>query len=76
VVRDWIGQAYEGKVMPVEIPKTAAAASAAAEFGTIYDVGKYDGNARTYKRAAEAYEKVTELVEQLIQATWRRKTAA
>jgi chromosome partitioning protein len=76
VVRDWIGQAYEGKVMPVEIPKTAAAASAAAEFGTIYDVGRYDGNARTYKRAAEAYEKVTELVEQLIQATWRRKAAA
>ncbi|MDZ5456044.1 ParA family protein [Azohydromonas lata] len=76
VVRDWIGQTYEGKVMPVEIPKTAAAASAAAEFGTIYDVGKYDGNARTYKRAAEAYEKVTELVEQLIQATWRRKAAA
>ncbi len=76
VVRDWIGQAYEGKVMPVEIPKTAAAASAAAEFGTIYDVGRYDGNARTYKRAAEAYEKVTELVEQLIQATWRRKMAA
>ena len=76
VVRDWIGQAYEGKVMPVEIPKTAAAASAAAEFGTIYDVGRNDGNTRTYKRAAEAYEKVTELVEQLIQATWRRKMVA
>ncbi len=76
VVRDWIGQAYEGKVMPVEIPKTAVAASAAAEFGTVYDVTKYDGNARTYKRAAEAYDKVTELVEQLIRATWLRQISA
>lgn len=76
VVRDWIGQAYEGKVMPVEIPKTAVAASAAAEFGTVYDVTKYDGNARTYKRAAEAYDKVTELVEQLIRATWLRQVRA
>ena len=67
---------YHGKVMPVEIPKTAVAASAAAEFGTVYDVTKYDGNARTYKRAAEAYDKVTELVEQLIRATWLRQISA
>lgn len=72
VVRDWIGQTYEGKVMPIEIPKTAVVASAAAELGTAYDIGKYDGNPRTYKRAIEAYDKVTDLVEQLIQATWRR----
>ncbi|MEI6319091.1 MAG: AAA family ATPase [Pseudomonadota bacterium] len=73
VVREWIGKAYEGKVMPVEIPKTAVANSSAAEFGTVYDVTRYDGNNRTYKRAAEAYERVTELIEQLIQAVWRRQ---
>ena len=59
--------------MPVEIPKTAVANSSAAEFGTVYDVTRYDGNNRTYKRAAEAYERVTELMEQLIQAVWRRQ---
>jgi chromosome partitioning protein len=73
VVRDWIGQTYEGKVMPVEIPKTSVAVSAAAEFGTVYDVTKYEGGAKTFKRAAEAYERVTELVEQLVQATWQRQ---
>jgi chromosome partitioning protein len=73
VVREWIGKAYEGKVMPVEIPKTAVANSSAAEFGTVYDVTRYDGNNRTYKRAAEAYERVTELMEQLIQSVWRRQ---
>lgn len=72
VVRDWIGQAYEGKVLPAEIPKTAIAAAASAEFGTVYDIGRYDGNQRTYKRALEAYDKVTELIEQIVQATWRR----
>jgi chromosome partitioning protein len=73
VVRDWIGQAYEGRVMSVEIPKTAVAASAAAEFGTVYDVMRYDGAAKTYKRAAEAYDNATDLVEQLVQACWRRQ---
>ena len=70
VVREWIGQSYEGKVLPVEIPKTSAAASAAAEFGTVYDLAKYDGSAKTLKRALDAYERVTELVEQLVQASW------
>ena len=72
VVRDWIGQTYEGKVLPVEIPKTSVAVSAAAEFGTVYDLSKYDGSAKTFKRATEAYERVTELMEQLVQATWLR----
>ena len=60
VVREWIGKAYEGKVMPVEIPKTAVANSSAAEFGTVYDVTRYDGKKRTYKRAGDAYGRVTE----------------
>ena len=76
VVRDWIGQAYEGKVLPAEIPKTAIAAAASAEFGTVYDVGRHEGNQRTYKRALEAYDKVTALMEQIIQAAWRRHGAS
>lgn len=75
-VRDWINKTYEGKVLPAEIPKTTVAASSSAEFGTIYDVGKYEGNQRTYKRALDAYDRVTELVEEIIRATWRRHISA
>lgn len=72
VVREWIGKTYEGKVLPAEIPKTTVASSSSAEFGTVYDVSKYEGNQRTYKRALDAYERVSELMEEIIRATWRR----
>ena len=76
VVKEWIGKTYEGKLLPAEIPKTAVASSSAAEFGTVYDIGRYDGNQRTYKRALDAYDKVTELLEEIIRASWRRHAAA
>ena len=72
VIREWIGKTYEGKVLAAEIPKTTVASSASAEFGTVYDVAKYEGNQRTYKRALDAYDRVTELLEEIIRATWRR----
>ncbi len=75
-VRDWINKTYEGKVLPAEIPKTTVASSSSAEFGTVYDVGKYEGNQRTYKRALDAYDRVTELLEEIIRATWRRHIAS
>ena len=76
VVKEWIGKTYEGKVLPAEIPKTTVASSSAAEFGTVYDIGRYEGNQRTYKRALDAYDKVTELLEEIIRASWRRHLAA
>jgi chromosome partitioning protein len=54
IVRQWIGQTYAEKVLPVEIPKTAVTGVTAAEFGTVYDVARYDGSARTFKRARDA----------------------
>ena len=75
VVKEWIGKTYEGKVLPAEIPKTTAASSSAAEFGTVYDIGRYEGSQRTYKRALDAFDKVTELLEEIIRATWRRHVA-
>lgn len=76
VVKEWIGKTYEGKVLPAEIPKTVAASSSAAEFGTVYDIARYEGSQRTYKRALDAFDKVTELLEEIIRATWRRHKAA
>jgi chromosome partitioning protein len=72
-IRDWISKTYEGKVLPAEIPKTAVASASAAEFGTVYDVVKYEGNQKTFKRASDAYERVSELMEEIIRATWRRQ---
>jgi chromosome partitioning protein len=71
-IRDWISKTYEGKVLPAEIPKTTVASSSSAEFGTVYDVAKYEGSQKTYKRARDAYERVSELMEEIIRATWRR----
>ncbi|MDM0029095.1 AAA family ATPase [Variovorax saccharolyticus] len=70
VVRQWIGQTYADKVLPVEIPKTAVASSSSAEFGTVYDVARYDGNARTFKRARDAYDTFVEYVEGSIREVW------
>ena len=70
VVRQWIGQTYAEKVLPVEIPKTAVASSSSAEFGTVYDVARYDGSARTFKRARDAYDTFVEYVEGSIREVW------
>lgn len=74
-IRDWISKTYEGKVLPAEIPKTTVASSSSAEFGTVYDVTKYEGSQKTYKRARDAYERVSELMEEIIRATWRRQVS-
>jgi chromosome partitioning protein len=74
IVREWITAAYAGMVLPVEIPKTALTASASAEFGTVYDTDPTTINARTYRRAYDAYERVVELVEEQIMTAWKRQT--
>jgi len=76
VVREWITAGYANMVLPVEIPKTALTASASAEFGTVYDTDPSSINARTYRRAFDAYERVVELVEEQIQTAWKRKVGA
>jgi chromosome partitioning protein len=69
-VRKWIAATYTDKLLPVEIPKTAVTSSSSAEFGTVYDISKYDGNAKTLKRARDAYDRVADLIEQSIQSCW------
>ena len=72
-VRQWIRATYGDYVLPVAIPKTTVTSSKAAEFGTVYDVQKYEGAAKTYRRAVEAYDLVVEHVERSIVEAWRRK---
>lgn len=73
VVREWITAGYANMVLPVEIPKTSLTASASAEFGTVYDTEPASINARTYRRAFDAYERVVELVEEQIVTAWKRQ---
>lgn len=75
VVRRWIGQTYAEKVLPVEIPKTAVSGVASAEFGTVYDIGRYDGSARTIKRARDAYDAFVRHIESSIRESWTRQLA-
>lgn len=75
VVREWIQAAYTDAVIPIEIPKTTATSSASAEFGTIYDLDVTKVNARTYRRAFEAYERMAELIEEQIINWWSREGA-
>ena len=70
-VRQWIQATYGEFVLPVEIPKTSVTSNKAAEFATVYDIQKYDGSAKTYKRAADAYDRFVDLVEESIVETWR-----
>lgn len=70
LVREWIAQAYGRHVLPVEIPTTAAAKTAAAEFGTVYDTTVAQESARTYRRAYEAYERLVEIIEEQVQRVW------
>ena len=70
VVRGWINSTYERMVLPVEIPTTTVTQSAAAEFGTVYDISKYDGSTRTYQRAREAYDRLSEIIDQQLVALW------
>lgn len=75
IVRSWIQATYKEKVLPIEIPKTVVTSSASAEFSTVYDIQKYDGNARTFKRARDAYDQFVGYVESSIRLAWKKQTA-
>lgn len=69
-VREWINRTYERHVLPIEIPTTTVTSSASTEFGTVYDISKYDGSTKTYQRAREAYDRLAEMIDQQIFALW------
>jgi chromosome partitioning protein len=78
IVKQWIQSTYASRVsvLPMEIPKSAVTASATVEFGTVYDITKYDGNARTFKRARDAYDLMVSYIETSVQSVWRRQLEA
>jgi chromosome partitioning protein len=75
-IRNWIVSAYGPKVLPVEIPKTSIAASASAEFGTVYDMDVGTAQAKTLKRAHDAYELLVDYVEKQVWGVWEANAEA
>ena len=69
-VRQWIVNAYGDKVLPVEIPKTSIAATASAEFGTVYDMDGSSAQAKTLKRARDSYDQLVDYIESQILRVW------
>jgi len=69
-VRQWIVSAYGSMVLPIEIPKTSIAASASAEFGTVYDMSPSSVQAKTLKRARDAYDQLVDYIEMQVGSVW------
>ena len=69
VVKDWIIRTYGPYVLTVEIPKSQVTSVGAVQFGTVYDIAKYDGAAKTYSKIRDAYDKFVEMIDQSILAT-------
>lgn len=75
-VRQWIMTAYPGMVLPVEIPKTSIAATASADFGTVYDMDPLTTNAKTLKRARDAYDQLADYIEIQAKGIWSNDVLA
>ncbi|MES2880483.1 MAG: ParA family protein, partial [Pseudomonadota bacterium] len=75
VVREWIREAYGKHVLPIEILTTAAAKTAAAEFGTVYDATVAQQSVRTYRRAYDAYERLVESMESQLIRVWQSQSS-
>ena len=62
-------------VLPVEVPKTTVTVAASTEFGTVYDISRYDGSMKTYRRARDAYDRVADLIEEAVIVSWYQQIA-
>lgn len=71
LVRNWIYEAYGSRVLPVEIPKSDAAKTSTAQFGTVYDNTFAQDYPGSYKRARDAYDRLVELIELQVVSIWQ-----
>lgn len=69
VVRDWIIKTYGSYVLPVEIPRSQVTSIGAIQFGTVYDIAKYEGAAKTYNKIRDAFDHFVKMIDQSILST-------
>ncbi|GBG14499.1 chromosome partitioning protein [Novimethylophilus kurashikiensis] len=75
-VKEWISKVYGEKVLRCEIPETTVTKSKVNQFMTVFDITKYEGDSRTYKRARDAYEELALSLEDSIRKVWARQLGA
>jgi chromosome partitioning protein len=74
IVKDWIIRTYGQYVLTTEIPRSQVSGVGAVQFGTVFDITKYEGAAKTYAKIRDAYDTLVELMDQSIMSTvWRLK---
>lgn len=71
-VRGWIKKVYNDKVLQTEIPETTVTKGKVNQFMTVFDISRYEGDSRTYKRARDAYEEMVQAVEESLRKVWAR----
>lgn len=77
VVKDWIIRTYGPYVMTVEIPRSQVSSVGAVQFGTVYDISRYEGAAKTYQKIRDAYDSFVEMVDQAVMASvWNLGTSS
>jgi chromosome partitioning protein len=72
IVRQWLFEAYPDFIVPTEIPKTGTIKVSTIEYKTVYDITRYNGAHKTYRRARDAYDRLTDYVAGSIEAMWAR----
>lgn len=70
VVREWVVSTYTHRVLPVEIPFSSVIGTTATGFGTVYDVSKWEGGAKTYSRIRDAYDQFVEIIDGKFVRSW------
>jgi chromosome partitioning protein len=75
LVREWIIKTYREHVLQVEIPETPLAMNTSAEFCTVYDMPSYDGSTDAYRRIAEPYDKLVDIIDNKTCALWELQPA-
>ncbi len=70
VVREWIVSTYTHRVLPVEIPFSSVIGTTATGFGTVFDVSKWEGGAKTYARIRDAYDQFVEIIDNKFVRAW------
>ncbi|MDK9702384.1 MAG: AAA family ATPase [Sulfuritalea sp.] len=69
IVKDWIIRTYGPYVLTTEIPRSQVSGVGAVQFGTVFDISKYEGAAKTYAKIRDAFDTLVELIDQSIMST-------
>ncbi len=69
IVKDWIIRTYGPYVLTTEIPRSQVSGVGAVQFGTVFDISKYEGSAKTYSKIRDAYNTLVEQIDQSIMAS-------